>query len=101
MIDEEGLGYADIGEEIDWGKADEEGGAAEAEAPKAQKGGKGGDKKGALDGWTAGREAGAGCSLGVGRVGGTLEDASAAQLRPDCGKRRAAWRRPCAPPCSS
>lgn len=43
MIDEDGLGYADVGEEIDWGTAEEEQGAAEGEGS----GGKGKGKKGA------------------------------------------------------
>ncbi|PRW60975.1 DNA polymerase alpha catalytic subunit [Chlorella sorokiniana] len=43
VIDEDGLGYADVGEEIDWGVAEEEQGAAEGEGS----GGKGKGKKGA------------------------------------------------------
>ena len=44
MIDEDGLGYADVGEEIDWGTAEEEQGGAEGEGS----GGKGKGKKGGL-----------------------------------------------------
>ena len=44
VIDEEGLGYDDIGEEFDWGKADEEN--TEGNEPK-QGGGKAAPHKGA------------------------------------------------------
>ena len=43
VIDEDGLGYADVGEEIDWGTAEEEQGGVEGEGS----GGKGKGKKGA------------------------------------------------------
>lgn len=43
VIDEDGLGYADVGEEVDWGTAEEEQGGAEGEGS----GGKGKGKKGA------------------------------------------------------
>lgn len=46
MIDEDGLGYADVGEEVDWGTAEEEQGGAEGEGS----GGKGKGKKGARNG---------------------------------------------------
>lgn len=36
MIDEDGLGYADVGEEVDWGVAEEE--------PQAEDAGSGGKK---------------------------------------------------------
>ena len=46
VIDEDGLGYADVGEEIDWGTAEEEQGGVEGEGS----GGKGKGKKGAPPG---------------------------------------------------
>lgn len=69
VIDEEGLGYADIGEEIDWGRGEgAENAAANEPASKGAKaaGGKAGGQKGERAPWLGGErgQAAAACSRG-------------------------------------